>query len=204
MQAAALVAAPLAYLMTNDFEKVRVEKLDVDGLLAGDHPDRHPAARLDRARRAPSAPGSTVPLKRAAAHLPRRDQVGDDPGRIPASAPAGAYSLLVADGPRSPPSSSARCGSPSCPRTSTSSCAPSTACAATTTSTRGSCAPEEGAIVGGEYLQSLPPSVLSVLGGASEQGAASSPSAPPRSGTSTCPTDYAVTGPALLSLTVER
>ena len=30
--------------------------------------------------------------------------------------------------------------------------------------------PEEGAIVGGEYLQSLPPSVLSVLGG-SEQGA---------------------------------
>lgn len=63
--------------------------------------------------------------------------------------------------------------------------------------------PAEGAIVGGEYLQALPPSVLSVLGGSSENGNV----IPLRTASFwdfDLPTDYAVSGSRLLSLTIER
>jgi hypothetical protein len=62
---------------------------------------------------------------------------------------------------------------------------------------------DDGAIVGGEYLQSLPPSVLSVLGGSSENGAV----VPIRTASVwefDLPTDYAVSGTRVLSLNVER
>src|SRR4029453_15700507 len=63
--------------------------------------------------------------------------------------------------------------------------------------------PEDGAIVGGEYLQSLPPSVLSVLGGSDEAGNV----IPLRTAAVwdfDLPTDYAVTGARVLNLTVQR
>jgi hypothetical protein len=63
--------------------------------------------------------------------------------------------------------------------------------------------PEDGAIVGGEYLTALPPSVLSVLGGSSENGNV----IPLRTASFwdfDLPTDYAVSGSRVLSLTIER
>ena len=56
MQAAGLVAAPLAYLMANDFEKVSVEKLDVEVSSFETIQERHSRAGVGRAHRAP-APG---------------------------------------------------------------------------------------------------------------------------------------------------
>ena len=57
--------------------------------------------------------------------------------------------------------------------------------------------------MGGEYLQSLPPSVLSVLGGSDEAGNV----IPLRTAAvwdCDLPTDYAVTGSRGLNLTVQR
>jgi hypothetical protein len=62
---------------------------------------------------------------------------------------------------------------------------------------------DEGAIVRGEYLQSLPPSVLSVLGGA-EQGVSVVPIRTAAVWDFEMPTDYAVSGARVLTLTVER
>ena len=59
-------------------------------------------ATLERAwleRTGPVRAGRDRAPQGAAAHLPRRDAVGDDPVSIPATAPAGTYTLLVADGP---------------------------------------------------------------------------------------------------------
>ena len=63
--------------------------------------------------------------------------------------------------------------------------------------------PEEGAIVRGEYLQSLPPSVLAVLGG-SEQGSGVVPLRTAAVWDYDLSTDYAVSGTRVLTLTVER
>jgi hypothetical protein len=62
---------------------------------------------------------------------------------------------------------------------------------------------DEGAIVGGEYLQSLPPSVLAVLGG-SEQGGSVVPLRTAAVWEYDLTTEHAVTGSRLLNLTVER
>jgi hypothetical protein len=63
--------------------------------------------------------------------------------------------------------------------------------------------PDDGAIVRGEYMQSLPPSVLSVLGG-SEQGTSVIPLRTAAVWDFDLSTDYAVSGSRLLTLTVER
>ena len=63
--------------------------------------------------------------------------------------------------------------------------------------------PDDGAIVRGEYMQSLPPSVLSVLGG-SEQGTSVIPLRTAAVWDFDLTTDYAVSGSRVLTLTVER
>ena len=62
--------------------------------------------------------------------------------------------------------------------------------------------PQIGAIVSGEYLQSLPPSVLSVLG--AEPGSGVVPLRSASVWDNDLPTDYAVSGSRLLTLTIER
>jgi hypothetical protein len=62
--------------------------------------------------------------------------------------------------------------------------------------------PEEGAIVAGEFLQSLPPSILSVMGTAQGDGVV-----PMRTASVweyDLHTDYAVSGSRTLTLTLER
>jgi hypothetical protein len=62
---------------------------------------------------------------------------------------------------------------------------------------------DEGAIVGGEYLQSLPPSVLSVLGGG-EHGGNVVPLRTAAVWEYDLTTDFAVTGSRVISLNVAR
>jgi hypothetical protein len=62
---------------------------------------------------------------------------------------------------------------------------------------------DEGAIVSGEYLHSLPPSVLSVLGTA-DQGAAVIPIRTASLWDFDLPTEYSVTGYRSLVVTVQR
>ena len=97
MRTAALVAAPLAYLMSNDFERVQIDRVDVE---ASSY-ETVKTATLERAwleRSGPVKAGQNVMLK-----LSLRSYRGDSlsesiPISLPANAPAGSYSLLIADG----------------------------------------------------------------------------------------------------------
>ena len=120
VQASALVAAPLAYLLTNDFEPVKVERLDVDVSSF----ETIQSATLERAwieRSGPVRPGTSLPL-RLQLRTYRGDVVTDDhPG--PGARERDPGHVLACSSPTlrcSRVSSSARCASPSSPRTSTS------------------------------------------------------------------------------------
>ena len=170
------MAAPLAYLMSNDFERVTVEKLDVDGRARRDHPERDAGARLARAHRPPLRPGSVVPLQACSCARYRGEtRHGDDPGRDPGERPG---RQLHAAGRRRPHawtgSSSARCASAFVPRTSTSWSARINGLRRNNHVYARLLAPRRAApSSAASTCQSLPPSVLSVLG-AADQGRASS------------------------------
>ena len=201
MQASALVAAPLAYLMTNDFEKVRVERLEVDASSL----ETIQTAQIHRAwieRTGPVRPGSVVPLRVLLRTYRGEIKSETVPIPIPANAPAGNYSVLVADGVALAQIEQREMRQVFEPRDL------DQLIRAINGLRRAShlyvrlLRPDEGAIVAGEYFQSLPPSVLSVLGGSGESGVV------PLRTTSVwdfdLPTDFAVTGNRVLSLTVER
>ena len=89
LQAAALVAAPLAYVMSNDFERVSVDKLDVD---ASSY-ETIQTATLQRAwieRTGPVRPGTILTLK-LLLRTYRGEALSETiPIVIPSTAPAGA------------------------------------------------------------------------------------------------------------------
>jgi SpoIVB peptidase S55 len=201
MQASALVAAPLAYLMSNDFEKVRVERLDVDASSL----ETIQTAQIQRAwieHQEPVRPGTVVPLRVLLRTYRGEIKSETVPIPIPANAPAGSYSVLVADGMALAQIEQREMRQVFEPRDL------DQLIRAINGLRRAShlyvrlLRPDEGAIVSGEYFQSLPPSVLSVLGGSAESGVV-----PLRTAAVwefDLPTDYAVSGHRLLSLTVER
>jgi hypothetical protein len=125
------------------------------------------------------------------------------PLTIPASAPSGHYSLLVADGAAVTDLEQREMRQPFVPKDldqlvrAINSLRHNDHLYARLLRT------EDGAIVGGEYLQSLPPSVLGVLGG-SEQAGNVVPLRTASLWEFDLPTDYAVSGSRVLHLTVER
>jgi hypothetical protein len=201
LQASALVAAPLAYLMSNGFERVRVERLDVDASSL----ETIQTAQIQRAwieRTGPIRPGTVVPLRVLLRTYRGEIKSETVPIPIPANAPAGSYSVLVADGVALAQIEQREMRQVFEPRDL------DQLIRAINGLRRAShlyvrlLRPDEGAIVAGEYFQSLPPSVLSVLGGSAESGVV-----PLRTASVwefDLPTDFAVTGNRLLSLTVER
>src|SRR5688572_5160176 len=202
MQAAALVAAPLAYLMANDFERVSVDGLEVD--VASDETIQ--TATLERAwleRTGPVRPGTTVPLK-VLLRTYRGEAVSQTiPVEIPAAAPGGAYTLLVSDGRALTALEQREMRQPFAPRDLDQLIRSINALRHNNHVYARLLRSDEGAIVRGEYLQSLPPSVLSVLGGA-EQGVSVVPIRTAAVWDFEMPTDYAVSGARVLTLTVER
>ncbi len=202
MQAAALVAAPLAYLMTNDFERVKVEGLTVD--VSSDETIQ--TASLERAwleRTGPVRPGMTVPLK-VVLRTYRGESVSRTiPVEIPATAPAGTYSLLVANGDALTALEQREMRQTFQPRDLDQLIRAINNLRNNNHVYARLLRSDEGAIVRGEYLQSLPPSVLSVLGGA-EQGVSVVPLRTAAVWDFELPTDYAVSGARLLAVSVER
>ncbi|HEX9203186.1 MAG TPA: SpoIVB peptidase S55 domain-containing protein, partial [Vicinamibacteria bacterium] len=95
-QAAALVAAPLAFVMTNEFQKVTVERLDLNVTSY----ETTQSASIQRAwveRGGPVRAGSTVSVKVALRTFRGETVTEIVPLTVPPGAPAGNYSLLVAD-----------------------------------------------------------------------------------------------------------
>jgi hypothetical protein len=202
IQAAALVAAPLAYLMTNDFEPVKVEKVVID--VASDETVQ--SATLERAwveRAGPVRPGATVPLK-VLLRTYRGETLSETiPITIPANAPSGTYSLLVADGPALTAIEQREMRQQFVPRDLDQLIRAINGLRHNNHVYVRMTRPDEGAIVRGEYMQSLPPSVLSVLGG-SDQGTSVIPLRTAAVWDFDLSTDYAVSGSRLLTLTIER
>jgi hypothetical protein len=202
MQAATLVAAPLSYLLTNDFEKVSIEGLDVEVSSL----ETIQTATLQRAwleRERPVRPGSTIPLKIALRTYRGETKTETILVTIPESAPEGAYTLLVADGAALTSMEQREMRQAFVPKDMDQLLRAINGLRHNHHIYARLLRAEEGAIVGGEYLQALPPSVMAVLGG-SEQSGQVVPIRTAAVWESELPTDYAVSGSRLLSLTVER
>jgi hypothetical protein len=201
-QAAAVLAGPLALLVGNDFEKVTLEGLFV----SVDAVETLETATLVRVwvdRPLPLRPGTVAPVK-----VQLRSHRGQTVTEtlavaIPASAPTGSYTLLVADAAtmdaveqREMRQGFAVRDMDHLLRTLNRLRAGNRVYARLTR-------PGGGAIVGGEYLPSLPGSVLSVLG-SPDQGTSvvSLPASPVWKGE--LATDRAVTGWRQIAVAVER
>jgi hypothetical protein len=201
-QAAAVLAGPLALLVGNDFEKVEVERLDLDV----DSEETLRTAAIVRAwidRPLPLRPGSAVPLK-----VQLRTHRGETvtytiPLAVPPGAPAGTYTLLVADAATMDAVEQREMRQPFVPRDLGQ-------LLRALNSVRGSdrlyarlTHPGAGAIVGGEYLPALPGSVLSVLS-SSDQGTSVIPLPTSTVWSHDRRTDYALTGSRQIAVAVER
>jgi hypothetical protein len=202
VQAAGLVAAPIAYVMSNDFERVTVEKVDLD---VSSH-ETIQSASLQRVwveRTGPLRPGSVVPLK-VLLRTYRGETITETiPLSIPSSAPAGTYSLLVSDATALTNLEQREMRQPFIPKDLDQLIRAINGLRRNNHVYARLMRPDEGAIVSGEYLQSLPPSVLSVLG-TSEMGGTVIPIRTAAVWDFDLPTDYAVSGSRVLSITVER
>jgi hypothetical protein len=197
-----LIAAPLAYLMANDFEPVRVDRLEVEVSSY----ETTQSATLERAwleRSGPIRAGATLPLKLFLRTYRGETVTETIPVTIPANASAGTYTLLVADAAAITNLEQREMRQPFIPRDVDQLIRAINALRRNNHVYARLLRADDGAIVSGEYMQSLPPSVLGVLG-ASDQGAGVV-----RIRTSSVwdfdlPIEYAVSGSRSLSLTVQR
>jgi hypothetical protein len=202
LQAAGLVAAPLAFLMTNDFQKISVDRLDVKVSSF----ETNKSASLERAwieRAGPLRPGSAVPVKVALRTYRGEARIVTLPLTIPASAPAGSYALLVSDAQGLTTLEQREMRQPFNPKDLDQLIRAINGLRRSNRVYARLMRAGDGAVVSGEYLPSLPASVMSVLG-APEQGNAVVPIRTVAVSDAEMTTDYAVTGSRLLSLAVER
>jgi hypothetical protein len=158
-------------------------------------------AWLERAR--PVRPGSTIPLKIALRTYRGETKTETILVTIPESAPSGAYTLLVADGAALTSLEQREMRQAFVPKDMDQLLRAINGLRHNHHVYARLLRADEGAIVGGEYLQALPPSVMAVLGG-SEQSGQVVPIRTAAVWESELATDYAVSGSRLLSLTVER
>ena len=202
LAASAMVAAPLSFLMTNDFQKVRVEQIHV----SIEASENIMTARLVRAwlDRDQVAPGGTVPLKLLLRSYRGEEILERVDVEIPPNVGEGKLQLLVADG--------------------------TTIATIERRQTRTGFVPHNldqliralnglrknnrlyvrlnrlgsgGAIVAGEYLSSLPPSVLNVF----EADQSSASFIPVRNSMlweHELVTDYSISGSRTLEITVKN
>ncbi len=202
LQAAGLVAAPLAFLMANDFQKVTVTGLSVKVSSF----ETNKSASLERAwveRTGPLRPGTTMPVKVALRTYRGEARVLTLPLTIPPSAPAGTYSLLVSDAQGLTSLEQRELRQPFNPKDLDQLIKAINGLRRSNRVYVRLMRPGDGAVVAGEYLPALPSSVMSVLGTA-EQGNAVVPIRTATVADAEMTTDYAVSGSRLLSLAVER
>jgi hypothetical protein len=202
MQAAGLVAAPLAFLMANDFQKVSVERLAVKVSSF----ETNKSATLERAwveRTGVLRPGVTLPVRVALRTYRGEVKVLTLPVTIPPSAPAGSYSLLVSDASGLTSLEQRELRQPFNPKDLDQLIRAINGLRRSNRIYVRLMRPGDGAVVAGEYLPALPSSVMSVLG-TPEQGSAVVPIRTATVADAEMATDFAVSGSRLLSLAVER
>lgn len=161
--ASGLAAAPLAYLMANSLEPVRVSGLTIT---VESYEDER-SARLERVwveAPGPLRPGTTVSIKSALRGFRGDVSVESVPFRIPDSAPAGNYTLLVADGDALTLFEQRELRQRYEPRTLDQLIRAINGLRRSDRLYYRLVRLEDGAVVGGEWLPALPPSMLSVLG----------------------------------------
>ncbi len=197
--AAAAVAAPVTYLLTNDLEKVDLRDVEIT-LTSYEEPRIATIERvwLDEVR--PRA-GRTVPLKVLLRSYRGEEEVRTVPVEIPANAPP-SVSLLVTDGATLTRWEQRELKQPGQPETV------AQMIRALNTARRNNrlyvrlVADEPGAVVQGETLPSLPPSVLAVLE-AERNGGSFVPLRNAVLGAWELPSDKAITGSRILTVRLD-
>ncbi len=201
MRSAALLAAPLAYLMANDFERVSIEKLEATVTSY----ETVKSATLERAwieRDGPARPGQTLPLKLSLRTYRGETLAETIPMTLPANTQPGNYSLLVSDGATLTNVEQREARQAFVPRDLDQLVRAINGLRRNNRIYARLVRADEGAIVSGEYMQSLPPSALMILG-AGESGRVT--------GVRVAsvwdfelPIDYAFSGSRVLSLNITR
>jgi hypothetical protein len=199
LNASASVMAPLTFLLGNDFEPVDIQGVDLT-IESTEHPKTATIERvwLDRVR---AKAGRTVPLKVLMRTYRGDEVVRTVPLEIPANA-SGSLQIMVSDGSRLAQWERREVRQPSEPRS-----VPQMIHALNTARKNNRLyvrllASDAGAVVSGEPLSSLPPSVLGVL----EADRSAGEFVPLRNATLgewDLPTEYALVGSRTLTINVE-
>jgi hypothetical protein len=201
-EAAAAVAGPLALLVGNDFERVAIEKLDV----SVDAAETLETAKLERAwvdHAPPLRPGTVAPV-RVQLRTHRGETVTEALQlAVPASAPSGSYTLLVADASTMDAMEQREARQGFAPRDMGQLLLALNRLRSGNRIYARLSRPGGGAVVGGEYLPALPGSVLSVLS-SSDQGVGVVPLAASTVWTGELGTEWAVSGWRQITVSVER
>ena len=202
VQAAVLVAAPIAYLLGNEFERVGLEKVDVTATSF----ESIQSATLQRAWLEPAGPlraGATVPLRLQLRGYRGELMTESIPVSIPANARPGSYQLLLADAAAVTALEQREMRQAFVPRDLDQLVRAINGLRRNNYIYARLLHNDNGAIVSGEYLPSLPPSALAVLG-AADPGSGVAPIRTTAVWSYELPTTYAFSGSRVLSLTVER
>ena len=199
LNAAGSVMAPLTFLLDNDFEPIHIESVDLT-IQSTEQPRTATIERvwLDGAR---ARAGRTVPLKVLMRTYRGEEVVSTVPLEIPANA-TGSLSVMVSDGARLAQWERREVRQPTEPRS-----VPQLMRALNTTRKNNRLyvrllASDSGAVVRGEPLSSLPPSVLGVL----EADRSAGDFIPLRNATLgewNLPTEFAVVGARMLTINIE-
>jgi hypothetical protein len=194
--ASAYIVAPLTYLLGNDFEKVEVSGLDLT-IGSTEEPRTATLQRVWIDDPRPRA-GRTVPLKILLRTYRGEDEVRTLPIEIPANA-HGALSVMVTDGSRLNQLESREARMPQQLRSVASVIKSLNNARRNNTIYVKLLGTDAGAVVNGEVLSSLPPSVLAVLE-ADRNGGAFNPVRSATIGEWELPTEHAVSGSRTLSI----
>ena len=196
--AAGYMVTPITYLMTNDYEKVELEGLDFT-IGSSEDPKTATLQRVWLDEQRPRA-GRTVSLKVALRTFRGEEVVRTLPIDIPANA-SGTLSILVSDGPRLEQSEQREVRLPQQLRNVSQMIRALNKARRNNTLYVKLLGSEAGAVVNGEALSSLPPSVLSVLE-ADRNGGSFSLLHTATLGEWELPTEHAVSGSRTLSVSV--
>jgi hypothetical protein len=199
INASAYVVAPIAYLVSNDYEKVDIDSIDIS-ISTAEEPKTATLERVwvDDPR---PRPGRSVPVKVLLRTYRGDEEIKTVPITIPSNA-NGALSVLVSDGMRLGQAEQREVRLPQ-PRSVDQMIKSLNKGRRANTLYVKLLGSEAGAIVNGELLSSLPPSVLGVLEG-DRNGGSFNPIHSATLGEWEIPTDHAVNGARTLTITVSQ
>lgn len=197
--AATYVVAPLAFLLTNDFEAVNIDHVDLTIKTS----EQSRTAKLERVwlDGMRTRPGDTVPLKILLRTYRGEEVVRTVPVTIPANA-SGTLSILVSDGSHLAQWEQRELQKPLEPRGLNQMIRALNNAHRNSTLYIRLLSADAGGVVGGEYLAALPPSVLAVFEG-DRNGGSFIPLRNAALGEWEVPTDLAVSGSRQLTINIE-